>query len=196
MAVRLLIFVQERTFADACMATRLEAEQDVTVVAALYGQPRSPHLFTGSLANVMLLDSDLPGNAALRLCEDLSRPGESPSVIMFSHSSNPARIVRAIGAGAVGWVSMDGSLRAALGGGPGPPGRGGAGIAGCVPPGRPPDTGARDGPAAAHGSSHRDPDSLSDPCHRQAEYRRFATRPLPGAEESAGEILSLPMFRT
>ena len=32
------------------------------------------------------------------------------------------------------------------------------------------------------------------PCHRQARYRRFATRPLPVAEESAGEILSLPMF--
>ena len=32
------------------------------------------------------------------------------------------------------------------------------------------------------------------PCHRQAPYQRFATRPLPMAEESAGEILSLPMF--
>ncbi len=32
------------------------------------------------------------------------------------------------------------------------------------------------------------------PCHRQAAYRRFATRPLPVAEDSAGEILSLPMF--
>ena len=32
------------------------------------------------------------------------------------------------------------------------------------------------------------------PCHRQAPYQRFATRPLPVAEESAGEILSLPMF--
>lgn len=32
------------------------------------------------------------------------------------------------------------------------------------------------------------------PCHRQAAYRRFATRPLPVVEDSAGEILSLPMF--
>ncbi len=32
------------------------------------------------------------------------------------------------------------------------------------------------------------------PCHQQAPYRRFATRPLPVAEESAGEVLSLPMF--
>jgi dTDP-4-amino-4,6-dideoxygalactose transaminase len=32
------------------------------------------------------------------------------------------------------------------------------------------------------------------PCHRQPPYERFATRPLPVAEESAGEVLSLPMF--
>jgi dTDP-4-amino-4,6-dideoxygalactose transaminase len=32
------------------------------------------------------------------------------------------------------------------------------------------------------------------PCHRQAPYRQFATRPLPVAEESADDILSLPMF--
>ena len=32
------------------------------------------------------------------------------------------------------------------------------------------------------------------PCHRQVPYQRFATRPLPMAEESAGQILSLPMF--
>jgi dTDP-4-amino-4,6-dideoxygalactose transaminase len=31
-------------------------------------------------------------------------------------------------------------------------------------------------------------------CHRQAPYLRFATRPLPVAEESAGQVLSLPMF--
>jgi dTDP-4-amino-4,6-dideoxygalactose transaminase len=32
------------------------------------------------------------------------------------------------------------------------------------------------------------------PCHRQAPYQRFARTPLPVVEESAGEILSLPMF--
>jgi dTDP-4-amino-4,6-dideoxygalactose transaminase len=32
------------------------------------------------------------------------------------------------------------------------------------------------------------------PCHRQAPFRRFATRPLPVAEESAREVVSLPMF--
>ena len=32
------------------------------------------------------------------------------------------------------------------------------------------------------------------PCHQQAPYRRFATCPLPVAERTAGEILSLPIF--
>jgi dTDP-4-amino-4,6-dideoxygalactose transaminase len=32
------------------------------------------------------------------------------------------------------------------------------------------------------------------PCHRQTPYRRFATCPLPVAEESADEVLSLPSF--
>jgi dTDP-4-amino-4,6-dideoxygalactose transaminase len=32
------------------------------------------------------------------------------------------------------------------------------------------------------------------PCHRQKPYRRFARRPLPVAEQSSGEVLSLPMF--
>jgi len=32
------------------------------------------------------------------------------------------------------------------------------------------------------------------PCHRQAPYRRFAVCPLPVAERTAGQILSLPMF--
>jgi dTDP-4-amino-4,6-dideoxygalactose transaminase len=32
------------------------------------------------------------------------------------------------------------------------------------------------------------------PCHRQVPYRYFATDPLPVAERTAGEILSLPIF--
>ena len=32
------------------------------------------------------------------------------------------------------------------------------------------------------------------PCHRQPPLRQFADRPLPVAEQAAGELLSLPMF--
>jgi DNA-binding NarL/FixJ family response regulator len=109
MTVRLLILVQERTFADV-LATRLEAEPDLEIVAALHSRPPSPHLFTGSRANVLLLDGDFPENAAFGLCEELSHRNEMPYVIVLSHSSDPRRIVRAIVAGAVGWVRKDESL--------------------------------------------------------------------------------------
>jgi DNA-binding NarL/FixJ family response regulator len=109
MAVRLLILVRERTLADA-LSTRLEAEQDVEIVAALHTRAPSPNLFTGSRANVLLIDGDLPDDAALQLCSDLSERGEAPSVILLSHTSDPRSIVRAIGSGAVGWVRKDESL--------------------------------------------------------------------------------------
>ncbi|HEX6525515.1 MAG TPA: response regulator transcription factor [Streptosporangiaceae bacterium] len=109
MSIRLLIFVQEVTFADA-LATRLEAEPDLDVVAALYLRSSSRQLFAGSPADVFLLDGDLPDDAAFRLFEELARPGDLPRTVFLSHTSDPRRITRAIAAGAVGWVRKDESL--------------------------------------------------------------------------------------
>ena len=109
MSVRLLILVQEGTFADA-LATRLEAERDLEVVAALHARVPSPHLFRGSRADMVLLDGDLPDDAAFGLCEELSQRGEAPYVILLSQSSDPRLIVRGVRAGAVGWVRKDESL--------------------------------------------------------------------------------------
>jgi DNA-binding NarL/FixJ family response regulator len=109
MAVRLLILAQESTFADA-LATRLEAEPGLEVVAALHGKIPSPQLLTGNPADVVLLDGDLPGNAAFALCEGLSRGGGTPYVIFISESSDPRRMVRGIETGAAGWVRKDESL--------------------------------------------------------------------------------------
>ena len=109
MIVRLLIFVQEGTFADA-LATRLEAEHNLEIVAALYMRAPSPRLFTGSRADVILIDCDLSGNVAFDLCEELSHRGSTPRVVFLSDSSDPERIVRALAAGTVGWVRKDESL--------------------------------------------------------------------------------------
>jgi DNA-binding NarL/FixJ family response regulator len=109
MAVGLLILVKDRTFADA-LGIRLEAEPDIDVVAVLHRKTLPWHLFTGSRVDVMLLDGDLYGNAAFRLCEELSQRGEVPRVILLSHSADPGRIVRALRAGAVGWVGKDESV--------------------------------------------------------------------------------------
>jgi DNA-binding NarL/FixJ family response regulator len=114
MTLRLLIFVQERTFADV-LATRLEAEQDMEIMAALHGSVPSPCLFTGSRADVLLLDGDLPDGAAFGLCQEIARRGETPRVILLSHSADPVLIVRGIGAGAFGWVRKDESLDRLIG---------------------------------------------------------------------------------
>jgi DNA-binding NarL/FixJ family response regulator len=109
MVVRLLIFVQEAAFADA-LAARLEAEPDMEVVAALYLRDPLPQLFTGSHADVVLLDGDLPGDAAFLVVEELRQWGDTPKIVFLSHTSDPQRIARATMAGTVGWVAKDDSI--------------------------------------------------------------------------------------
>ena len=108
MAIRLFILVKERVFADA-LAIRLDAEPDIAVVAVLHTKVPPAHLCTGMI-DVLLLDGDLPDGTAFRLCERISRGRGAPHVIVVSHSADPGRIVRAIRAGAVGWVGKGESL--------------------------------------------------------------------------------------
>jgi DNA-binding NarL/FixJ family response regulator len=109
MAVCLFILLQERIFADA-LAIRLEQEPDMEVAAALDTESLPPHLFVESSVNVVLLDADVAGNAAFRMCQELSGYSEAPHVIFISHSADPERIAGAIRAGADGWVREDESL--------------------------------------------------------------------------------------
>jgi len=108
MAIRLFILVKERVFADA-LAIRLDTEPDMGVVAALHTNVPPPHVVTGMI-DVLLVDDDLPGDTAFGLCEKMSRSRGAPHVIVLSHSADPGRIVRAIRAGAVGWVCKGESL--------------------------------------------------------------------------------------
>jgi DNA-binding NarL/FixJ family response regulator len=109
MPLGLLILLQERTFADA-LAIRLEREPDLVVVAALDASALPPRMFASSRVDVVILDADLPDEAAFRLCQELSQAPSAPYVIFLSHSSDPEWIVRAIRAGAAGWVRKDESL--------------------------------------------------------------------------------------
>ncbi len=109
MVVKVLILVQDRIFTDA-LATWLDAESDVRVVAALHDQAPSPSILTASQASVVLLDADLSDDSSLRVCQECSVRGGGPRVIMLSLSSEPKCIVRAMRSGAVGWVRKDESL--------------------------------------------------------------------------------------
>jgi len=109
MGISVFVIDSERTFADA-LAARLEAEDDVEVVAAVHARTPAQCLIVGRHADLMLLDGDLPERAAFRLCDELRSRDQAPRVIMLSHSSEPERIVDAIRAGAVAWVRKDESL--------------------------------------------------------------------------------------
>ncbi len=73
MGLRVFIVDQERTFVDA-LATRLEAEADVAVVAAISVEspalrsvePPALRPVVAKHTDIVLLDGDLPGGAAFR----------------------------------------------------------------------------------------------------------------------------------
>lgn len=113
MGISVLIADQERTFADA-LAARLEAESDIKVVGTVQVRTPRQRLITRERADVLVLDGDLPGEAANRLCREVSGRDTRTRVIMLTSSpapsAAPARIVRAIRAGAAGWVRKDESL--------------------------------------------------------------------------------------
>jgi two-component system NarL family response regulator len=106
MGISVFVVDRERTFADA-LAARLEAEEDVGVVAAVHARTPAQCLIVGRQADVILLDGDLPDRAAIRLCEELRGRDEPPRVIVLSYSSEADRIVDAVRAGAAAWVRKD-----------------------------------------------------------------------------------------
>ena len=103
MEITAVVIDEERTFADA-LAIRLNAEDDLSVVAV--AQPTATTM--GWHADIILLDVDLTGS--MRLCKATSGPPHSTRVIMLSHTSEPARIIAAIEAGARAWVRKDESV--------------------------------------------------------------------------------------
>jgi DNA-binding NarL/FixJ family response regulator len=110
MGISVFVVDQERAFADA-VAARLEAEDDVEVVAAVHARTPAQCLIVGRHADVMLLDGDLPERAALRLCEELCARDNPPRVVILSFSSEPERIVDAVRSGAAAWVGKNEPLQ-------------------------------------------------------------------------------------
>jgi DNA-binding NarL/FixJ family response regulator len=109
MGISVLIADQERTFVEA-LAARLEAESDITLAGALRVKTPVPPLTDHISADILVLDGDLPGGGANRLCEEASRRTRPTRVIILSSSSGPTRIVQAIRSGAAAWVRKDESI--------------------------------------------------------------------------------------
>jgi DNA-binding NarL/FixJ family response regulator len=113
MEIKVFIADQELTFAEV-LAARLDDEGDIKVVGAAQGGVSSDWLIAGKSVDVVVLDSDLAGGTANRLCADLVNRARSVQVIVLSSSSEPERIVNAIRAGAAAWVRKDESLERLL----------------------------------------------------------------------------------
>jgi two-component system NarL family response regulator len=110
--MRLGVFIvdQEHTFADA-LASRLQAEGDIAVVAAVSVELPALHPVLTQNADIMLLDADLPGGAAFTVCREVVGRGIAGHVIMMSYTTEPERVMAAVRAGAAAWMPKDESLQ-------------------------------------------------------------------------------------
>ena len=109
MAINVLVADRERAFADA-LAARLATESEIDVVGTVQLRMPRPRLIASASADVVVLDGDMPGQVADRLCEELSGRDPPTRIVTLSSSSEPARIVQAIRAGVAAWVRKDESL--------------------------------------------------------------------------------------
>jgi DNA-binding NarL/FixJ family response regulator len=112
--IRVLIVDQQLAFRDA-LATRLRAEPDLSVLAKAHSAEFAASVLVGRSADVILLDADLPDNAAMAFATEIMQRADPPRVVMLSTSSEPARIVAAVRARAAAWVRKDESIDHLLG---------------------------------------------------------------------------------
>jgi DNA-binding NarL/FixJ family response regulator len=107
--IHVLVVDQHLTFRDA-VATRLQAEPDLVVVAKAHSAKFAPRVLVGRSADVILLDAELPDDSAIAFCSGITRSGDQSRVVMLSAASQPERIVAAVRAGAAAWVRKDESI--------------------------------------------------------------------------------------
>jgi DNA-binding NarL/FixJ family response regulator len=104
-----LIVDQHLAFRDA-LATRLQTEPDVAVLAKAHSAEFAASVLVGRSADVILLDADLPDQSAIAFCSEIIQGPDPPRIIMLSVASEPERIVAAVRAGAAAWIRKDESI--------------------------------------------------------------------------------------
>jgi DNA-binding NarL/FixJ family response regulator len=107
--IRVLIVDQHLAFRDA-LATRLQTEPDVAVLAKAHSAEFAASVLVGRSADVILLDADLPDQSAIAFCSEMVKRPDPPRIVMLSVASEPERIVAAVRAGAAAWVRKDESV--------------------------------------------------------------------------------------
>lgn len=112
--IRVLIVDQHLAFRDA-LATRLQTEPDLAVLAKAHTAEFASSVLVGRSADVILLDADLPDQSAIAFCAEMTRRPDPPRIVMLAVASKPERIVAAVRAGAAAWVRKDQSIDYLLG---------------------------------------------------------------------------------
>lgn len=112
--IRVLVVDQHLAFRDA-LATRLQTEPDLAVLAKAHSAEFASSVLVGRSADVILLDADLPDQSAVAFCSEMTRRPDPPRIVMLSLASEPERIVSAVRAGASAWVKKDQSIEHLLG---------------------------------------------------------------------------------
>jgi DNA-binding NarL/FixJ family response regulator len=107
--IHVLIVDRHLAFRDA-MATRLQAEPDLAVVAKAHSAEFASSVLVGRSVDVILLDAELPNASAIAFCSEMTRHVDAPRVVMLSAASKPERIVAALRAGAAAWVQKSESI--------------------------------------------------------------------------------------
>jgi len=107
--IRVLIVDQHLAFRDA-LATRLQTEPDVAVLAKAHSAEFAASVLVGRSADVILLDADLPDQSAIAFCSEMVKRPDPPRIVMLSVESEPERIVAAVRAGAAAWIRKDESV--------------------------------------------------------------------------------------
>ncbi len=107
--IQLLIVDRNLAFRDA-LATRLQTEPDLAVLAKAHSAEFASSVLVGRSADVILLDADLPEHSAVDFCSEMMRRQDPPRIVMLSAASEPERIVAAVRAGAAAWVRKDESI--------------------------------------------------------------------------------------
>jgi two-component system NarL family response regulator len=107
--IRVLIVDQHLAFRDA-LATRLQTEPDVAVLAKAHSAEFAASVLVGRSADVILLDADLPDQSAIAFCSEMVKRQDPPRIVMLSVGSEPERIVAAVRAGAAAWIRKDESV--------------------------------------------------------------------------------------
>lgn len=104
--IRVLVVDDHPLVRDGLTAV-LRVEPDMDVVGAVGTAEAALALMERARPDVLVVDNSLPGMSGVDACEEVTRRGHRPRVVVLSGSPSASLMRRAVTAGAVGFVAKD-----------------------------------------------------------------------------------------